>query len=285
MALTQYNFKFMITVNLRDSKPKIQTITVEGQEIKIAVRAGKKDVTPLLFCNGIGANLELLMPFVNKMNKDIPAICFDVPGVGGSPAPVLPYRLPSLAKLLGKMLTQLEVEDFNVIGVSWGGALAQEIAHQYPTRCKKLILAATSAGMVMMPGKPSVLLKMATPLRYLDPMYMVKIAPEIYGGIIRRKPEEIFVHANAIRMRTGVGYFWQLFAGLGWTSVHWLPKLKQSVLVLAGDDDPIVPVVNAKLLNTLIRDSRLHIFKGGGHLFLLGFVDEALPLIEDFLNE
>lgn len=275
----------MITLNLQDSKPKIQSVTVEGQEIRIATRKGKKGVTPLLFCNGIGANIELLLPFIEKMDKDIPAVCFDVPGVGKSPAPVLPYRMKGLAKLLGKMLRQLGIEKFNVIGVSWGGALAQEIAHQFPIRCKKLIIAASSAGMVMMPGKPSVLLKMATPLRYMDPMYMVKIAPEIYGGIIRRKPEEIFAHANAIQMRTGVGYFWQLFAGLGWTSVHWLPKLKQPALILAGDDDPIVPVVNAKLLDSLIRDSRLHIFKGGGHLFLLGFVDEALPLIEDFLNE
>ena len=70
------------------------------------------------------------------------------------------------------MLDQLGHEQVDVLGVSWGGALAQQFAFQQARRCRRLVLAATSPGSLMVPGKLTVLLKMATPRRYKDPDYM-----------------------------------------------------------------------------------------------------------------
>jgi pimeloyl-ACP methyl ester carboxylesterase len=53
------------------------------------------------------------------------------------------------------------------------------------------------------------------------------------------------------------------------TSLPWLRTLRQPTLVLAGDDDPIVPLVNARILAVCIPNARLRIVRGGGHLFLL----------------
>ncbi|NVJ11891.1 alpha/beta fold hydrolase, partial [Myxococcus sp. AM001] len=116
-----------------------RTIELDGQTIRTAVRPGNGEMTPLLIFNGIGANLELVMPFVRALDPGLEVIAFDVPGVGGSSTPSTPYRFPGLAKLAARMLDYLDYGQVNAIGVSWGGALAQQFAHDYPERCKKLI--------------------------------------------------------------------------------------------------------------------------------------------------
>src|SRR6201987_6465314 len=114
---------------------------------------------PLLLFNGMGANIELVEPFLDALDGQ-PAILFDVPGVGGSPPPWLPYRPSTVARLTAPLLDQLGHEQVDVLGMSWGGALAQQFAHQHPKRCRRLVLAATSPGHLMVPAKLSVLLKM-----------------------------------------------------------------------------------------------------------------------------
>ncbi len=157
---------------------------VEGQVLRVGVRRGERARPPLLLFNGIGANIELVEPFLDALDGP-EAIVFDVPGVGGSPAPSLPYRPSTLARLSAQLLDQLGHEQVDVLGVSWGGALAQQFAFQQGKRCRRLVLAATSPGHLMVPGKLTVLLKMATPRRYKDPDYMRRVAGDIYGGALR----------------------------------------------------------------------------------------------------
>jgi poly(3-hydroxyalkanoate) depolymerase len=195
-----------------------------------------------------------------------------------------PFRFPGLAKLATRMLDYLDYSQVNVIGVSWGGALAQQFAYSHPERCKKLILAATSAGAVMVPGRPAVLMKMASPRRYIQPSHGVTIAPDIYGGAFRRDPHLAEKHAAKVRSSGKLGYYWQLFAGLGWTSVHWLHKIRQPTLILAGDDDPIIPLINMKLLAWRIPNSELHVIDDG-HLFLVTRAQSVAPMIMAFLSE
>ncbi|MBD9396732.1 poly(3-hydroxyalkanoate) depolymerase [Pseudomonas sp. PDM11] len=261
-----------------------RTIVLDQQTIRTAVRPGSPDKVPLLIFNGIGANLELVMPFVNALDKDQEIIAFDVPGVGGSSTPSIPYRFPGLAKLAARMLDYLDYGQVNAIGVSWGGALAQQFARDYPERCKKLVLAATSAGAVMIPGKPKVLWRMASPRRYLQPSYGVHIAADIYGGAFRRDPKLALSHASKVRSGGKLGYYWQLFAGMGWTSIHWLHKIRQPTLVLAGNDDPIIPLLNMRLLAWRIPNSELHVIDDG-HLFLVTRAEVVAPIIMKFLAE
>ena len=261
-----------------------RTIELNGQVLRTAVRPGKEHMPPLLIFNGIGANLELVFPFVQALDPDMEVIVFDAPGVGGSSTPSTPFRFPGLAKLAARMLDYLNYGQVNVIGVSWGGALAQQFAHDYPERCKKLILAATAAGLVMVPGRPHVLWKMASPRRYLQPSHVVKIAPDIYGGAFRRDPNLARSHAAKVRSSGKVGYYWQLFAGLGWTSFHWLHRIKQPTLILAGDDDPIIPLINMRMLAWRIPNSELHVIDDG-HLFLVTRADSVAPIIIRFLAE
>lgn len=271
-------------MNKRSTTPlKIDYIDVDGVLLRVAIRSARGG-TPLLLFNGIGANLELVLPFIEALH-DHEVIVFDMPGVGRSPMWWVPRRFGGIARLTSHLLDRLGYRTVDVAGVSWGGAVAQQFARQYPERCRRLILAATSAGVVMVPGRPSALLKMSTPQRYLSPQFMQKAAGTIYGGEVRNRPDLVTAHTARVIPPQFLGYVYQLVAGVGWTSIHWLHKLKQPTLIMAGSDDPLVPPVNARLLSLLIPDNRLVIIPGGGHLFMLHCLDQVVPVIRDFLGE
>ena len=121
----------------------------------------------LLIFNGIGASTELLEPFMRALTG-VETLAFDLPGIGASKPSFFPRRLPGFAQLARELIDVLDIEQVDVMGISWGGGLAQQFARQYPQRTKRLILAATSTGHLMVPPRPSVILKMATPLRYFS---------------------------------------------------------------------------------------------------------------------
>src|SRR5271166_1474553 len=246
----------------------MRTLSIGGRIVRVAVREGNPDWPPLLLCNGIGASLELFQPFVDALDPQRAVIRFDMPGIGGSPAPVVPYHLATLPSLLSGLLDQLGYEQADVLGISWGGGLAQQFALRCPARVRRLVLVATGTGALMVPGNPRVLLRMLTPRRHRDPGYAARIAGELYGGSARTDPiaARDLLHATT-RLGPARGYFYQLIATIGWTSLPLLPRLRPPTLILAGDDDPIIPVVNGRIMRWLIPRSQLHIYHGG-HLEL-----------------
>ncbi len=266
----------------RASKLEIGLYDVGGQMLRVGIRRGDKSRPPLLLFNGIGANIELAKPFLDAFPGP-EAIIFDVPGVGGSPTPPLPYRPRMLARLSARLLDQLAQERVDVLGVSWGGAIAQQFAFQHAKRCRRLVLAATSPGHLMVPGKLTVLLKMASPRRYKDAEYMRKIAGDIYGGAMRRSPELVREHLRHVRWSSDYGYYLQLMAGFGWSSLPWLRFLRQPTLVMVGKDDPLVPAANGRILARLIPDARL-VTVDDGHLFLVTSAQESARLVSEFLH-
>ena len=255
---------------------------VAGQTLRVGVRPGRKSWPPLLLFNGIGASIELIEPFLAAFDGP-EVVVFDVPGVGGSPAPRLPYRPSTLSLQIALHQDQLGHDRVHVLGVSWGGAPAQQFAFQQTKRCRRLVLAATSPGHLMVPGKLTTMLRMATPRRYKDPDYMTRVAGDIYGGVFRASPELARAHLRHVHWSSDYGYYLQLIAALGWSSLPWLRLLPQPTLVMAGTDDPIVPVVNGRILAKLIPHARL-VTIDDGHLFLLTSARESAGLISAFLT-
>ncbi|MBV8458588.1 MAG: poly(3-hydroxyalkanoate) depolymerase [Acetobacteraceae bacterium] len=278
--------RFAIVTHHESPGMQVDKAEVDGHVIRFGLTEGAPGTPPLLIFNGIGANLELVTPFSAAMaEQGIGSLVFDVPGVGGSLAPRLPYRFTSLARLGVGLLRRLAITSpVDALGVSWGGGLAQQFAHQYPHQCRRLVLAATSPGAIMVPGRLNTIVKLATPRRYLDRHYMAKVGGEIYGGRVRTDDDLLARHGKHLAPPSGVGYLFQLLAGAGWTSIHWLHRLRQPTLVMMGTDDPIVPVVNGQILARLIPNARL-VTVDDGHLFLISSVDEVVPIIRDFLME
>lgn len=263
-------------------KPDIRYIKIGRQEFRTARWEGNPGVRPLLFFNGIGANLELVQPLARRLNRSRDLVTFDPPGIGGSPDATFPYRIWSMARSAARILDEMGYSTVDVYGVSWGGGLAQQFAFQYADRVRCLVLAATSPGIIMVPGHISALSKMIHPARYTDPEYMHKNFEALYGEI----PEDkLLKHTMRIQSPTKKGYLFQLMAMMGWSSLPFLPLLSQPTLILAGDRDKIVPLANARILKTLIRNSRLQVIKGAGHLFFVSRADEKVPMIRNFLRQ
>ena len=210
----------------------ITTPVVRGRVLRVAVRDGNPAWQPLLLCNGFGASLEMLQPFVDALDPRRAIIRFDMPGLGGSPAPLLPYHLATAAPLLSGLLDQLGYRQADVLGISWGGGLAQQFALRCPARVRRLVLVATAPGALMIPGYPRILLRMPTPRRHQDPGYAARLAGELFGGSTREDSSSARDLLRAVtRPGPARGSFYQLISLAGWTSLPRLRRLRRPTLI------------------------------------------------------
>ena len=261
----------------------ITTVAVGRVHIRVVIRPGTSSGPPLVLCNGIGAPHDALKPFVDAVDPRITVVRFDLPGVGATPRLPVPVPFAALALLVARMTRRLGHDRFDVLGISWGGGLAQQVAFQYPRRCRRVVLVATATGNLMVPAAPRILARMATPRRYRDPSYAEAVAGEIYGGEVRRNPglaKHLLIDAD--RPPSPFGYLFQLAAGLGWTSLPFLPLIRQPTLILAGTDDPIIPLVNARAMNTLMPHAQLRTYDDG-HLAIVTRSADLAPVVSEFL--
>jgi poly(3-hydroxyalkanoate) depolymerase len=266
------------------SEASVRFVEVDGVRIRTTVRGRGR---PLLLIMGIGGNLDMWEPFAARLPAgEIRTIAFDAPGTGGSSAYRFPKRMPGLAVTVERLLDALGHERVDVVGASFGGAIAQQLAHQAPDRVRRLVLAATMPGLGGVPARPRVLLALATPRRYLQPSYHARVAARLYGGRAATDADWSVDESAAWFRRppTWGGYLAQLYAIPGWSSLPWLHRLPHPTLVLAGDDDPIIPLANGRILAACIADARLHIVPGGGHLFLVEDADRAAGIVTEFLT-
>ena len=260
---------------------------VGGRTLRIATwRLGMpSDHLPILFFNGIGANIEAVAPLAAAM-PERGFIMFDMPGIGESPDPLVPYNPFTMSWTAAQLLDRYGLDEVDVMGVSWGGAMAQHFALQHPGRTRRLTLIATTPGIVMVPGNPAAFTKMADPRRYVDPKFMAKHFNTLYGGLTKDGADDDHKNSHISRLKppSPRGYMYQLMCMVGWTSLPGLPFMKKETLIMMGEDDNIVPLINGKILKAMIPNSRLETFVGGGHLFLLTHADQSVAVIRDFLD-
>lgn len=136
----------------------------------------------------------------------------------------------------------------------------------------------------MVPGQLNVLTKIATPRRYTDPDFMRKVGPDIYGGMFRANSELLAQHIDVLKPGSSRGYLYQLLASAGWTSWLWLPQIKLPVLIIMGDDDPIVPEMNGWILANRLPNVRLEVVECG-HLFILAQPEMTVNMVKRFIHD
>ena len=195
-------------------------------DLQVDIRPGNGPGPPLLICNGIGASLHILDPLVNAIDPAIEVIRFDRPGVGDSPAVTLPYGLPQLAGVLDELLDELGHDEADLLGYSWGGALAQQFALQRGSRCRNLVLVSTSTGAWSVPGSPRAFREMLVPRELMDPADAATISDLISGDPGVDPDRAAFTSAHQpTDLR---GYLYQLSAVMCWTSLPFLPLISSA---------------------------------------------------------
>jgi pimeloyl-ACP methyl ester carboxylesterase len=233
---------------------------------------------------GIGGHLDMWQPLAERLpNRTL--ITFDFPGTGGSSLPWFPPTMAHSALFVRLLLKKLGLPRADVLGYSWGGLLAQQLAAQHPRVVRKLVLACTGPGVLCVPAKPRVAARLLTPRRYYSPPYFQKIAADTYGGRFR---QDAALVASEVSRRmhhppSWAGYVFQLIAAGTFSTFAVAPLIKSPVLVLGGDDDPMVNAKNQLILHRILKRSDLQIIKGAGHLILVDSPELSAPLIELFL--
>lgn len=264
------------------SEPRLlEHVALDGERLHTVFTPGRG--TPLLLCNDFIANLDVLDEFVAALDR--PVLCFDLPGIGTSADVSRFRRMSALTRLLARLLDHYRLDTpVDVMGIGWGGLLAQQFAHGHRDRVRRLVLAGTSSGQLMFPGR------LASLMRLARPGALGAIAPDgqnarsVFGG---RRNDECGAIAQAMARATAPtnrGYAAQLYALAGYSSLPWLHRLNVPTLIMAGDDDAIVPMVNARVLALLLPQAKLKIIRGGGHWFVLERTDEVVRILDEFLE-
>lgn len=262
----------------RESTCCFSMVGVVGRRLRVGQWHAGAGGTPLVMLNGIGMNIEMFEPVARAM-ADRHLISVDMPGCGQSPDPIFPYTIAQMALTLAALLDRQKIDVVDVLGISWGGALAQQFAFQHRARIRRLVLAATSAGTMMVPGNPVMVSHMLDPLEYTVEAALRRNLATLYNGGGSGR-----VSLNAARPPSPLGWACQLSSFAMWTSVPFLPLLAVPTMVMADNDDQLIPVANAHFLHNAIAGSRLELFDGGGHLFMLSYPAEFAEKLAAFLD-
>lgn len=263
-------------------EPAERRVEVDGLRINVRERG---EGAPLCLINGLGANVRMLAAFQDGLTGHH-TIAFDAPGAGHSDTPTVPLSFGGVARVIAELLRKLGCARVDVIGYSFGGGIAQQLAHDYPDIVRRLVLAATSCGLCGVPGHPIALGAVLTPLRYYSPRFSALAAPLMGEGRAGRDPAVTKAQAEA-RLSSPpspIGYVWQLLAGASWSSWGWLPSIRQPALVVTGDRDRLVPAVNGTLLAARLPSARLMVVRGEDHHLLADSGGRVADAIREYLG-
>jgi poly(3-hydroxyoctanoate) depolymerase len=273
----------------RGTDEELREVRIGRRLLRVSDRPGSdSDATPLLLLMGLGGNIGMWEPLRSRLaaGGGMRTVAFDIPGTGGSPVSRVPLPLPLLARLTRQVLDRLGIGPFDVMGLSWGGLLAQHLALTSPWRVRRVVLASTNFGMGSIMGTP-------TSLRTLFSLERYRSA-DSFGEAIRSfggtGPAEDVIAEEHVAARLAHppstrGYYYQMLAPLGWSSLATLPLLRQETLLVAGDADTATPAANARIMAALIPRARLHVFTNAGHLVLFQRSAEVADLVNTFLRE
>ncbi len=260
------------------SAPPGRVIQASGLELFVRERG---EGHPLLMINGLGGNVEMWGPAEAALASGSRLIMFDGPGMGRSGTPFLPLNMPALARVVTSVLDDLGYDRVDLLGYSMGGAIAQQVAKDWPDRVRRLALVSTACGWGSVPGALSALSVIAMPMRYYSRW--------IYAYTNRLMGESELPNADLLaqaeaRLRyppSLLGYTYLVWAGATWSSLPWLASVECPTLVVSGTEDRLVPVANSVQLAGLLPNSRLQLVPGEAHFLLFGESD-AHALIADF---
>jgi pimeloyl-ACP methyl ester carboxylesterase len=260
----------------------VQHLSIGHLRVRVSVRG---EGPPLLLIMGLGGHIEMWKPFQAELDG-FRTIAFDAPGTGGSSVSPVPRLVGGYARIAAGVLDELGVSHAHVLGYSFGGAVAQELARRSPGKVDRLVLAATTCGWGAVPGQPIALLNLTNPMRYFSARYFRFIAPSTYGGRMRTESvlADQFATDRRERPPTLVGYMQQLAAIGVWASVPWSKRVEHRTLVLLGDDDPLVPAANAAILAERLPNADVAIIEGAGHLLLFDSAHEVSSVVTRFLT-
>jgi len=236
----------------------------------------------LVLLHGFTHDSRVWRPQFEGLAKDFTVVAWDAPGAGQSSDPLEPFGTGDWADCLMGLLDDLGVQHAHVVGLSWGGIVAQEFYRRYPSRTGSLVLADTYAGWRgSLPG-PIAEERLATCLRYseLPASELVSaFLPEMFGGSATQEVQQEL--ARIMSESHPVGFRLMSMSSASDTRAL-LPSIRIPTLLVWGDADARSPVSVAHQFRDSIPGARLVIIPGAGHVSNLEAPVQFNAAVRDF---
>ena len=227
----------------------------------------------VLFFNGSGGSIEGSQLLINAFAKTCQVLVHDQRGLGKTSVPKGPYTMADYANDAAALLDHVGWQTSNIIGLSFGGMVAQEFAVTFPDRIQRLVLMCTSAGGIAGSSYPlhqlaqlptderNKALRMLTDTRFTDEWLA---SHPLDAEIMRFQEDRPNSEKTALQIE---GERLQLEARMGHDVVDRLLLISAPTLITAGRFDGIAPLVNSQAIAERIPNSTLNVYEGG-HPFL-----------------
>jgi 3-oxoadipate enol-lactonase len=230
----------------------------------------------LLFISGTGGDLRRRPNVFEKpIAQHFEILSYDQRGLGQTSKPPREYTMLDYAEDAIGLLDAVGWDRCHVMGVSFGGMVAQELAIRYPERLDRVVLACTSSGGA---GNPSYPLH-----QHLDDTLEQRAKRQLALSDIRRAPAWQAAHADdfatlvegtlagfsigADEPGKAEGYQRQVLARQYHDTYDRLPQVTAPVFICGGRYDGIAPIANQEALLGQIPNAQMELFEGG-HAFL-----------------
>ncbi len=240
---------------------------------------------PLLLISGVGYGTWLWFKQLPALSQHYKIILFDNRGAGQSEKPDEEYSVALLAQDTYELLRALGVSQAHILGASLGGFIAQQLALDHPEMVQKLILCATSS------GGPHMILPKGNVLQFMafgagKETFQYGLELSFSQDYLRQHSHEIAELTRPLRRnpQPRYAYLRQLMAPIDFCSEARLSEMRCPTLVIAGEDDQVVPVENSRRLAAKLPQAQLKILSKAGHLFFVEKAEETNRTILDFLR-
>ena len=223
--------------------------------------------TPLVLLHGFLCDSRCWLPQLAGMSDSFTVIAWDAPGAGASSDPPDPFTTTAYARCLADLLDAIGVGRAHIVGLSWGGILAQEFYRQYQERVRSLVLADTYAGWRGSLPEAAWKERLATCLIDSTGPPAALVTKFVPGALSDNAPPEVRERFAAIvREFHPVGFRLMSLSAAEMDTRDLLPTIRAPTLVLWGQDDRRSPLDIANQLYTAIPHAELAIIPRAGHL-------------------
>jgi 3-oxoadipate enol-lactonase len=263
--------------------PRVPTAEANGQRLYYEVHG---DGEPLLCVMGLGADSRAWIPEIPHWRGDRRVVVFDNRDVGRSSYVEEPYEVTDMAQDALALADHLELETFDLVGMSLGGAIAQELALAAPERVRTLTLVVTYGGLgphgearARLLGKAVVAL---SPEERVDFLMMLTFSEAFYGQTEQfSKLRQILIDDPYPQPPEAFGR--QIAASGRHEARDRLGQISMPVLVIGAERDQMVPVWKSTEIAELIPGAKLTILEGAPHAVNIERAEELSGLVLDFV--
>ena len=237
---------------------------------------------PLLLVHGLMVTGEMFDPVVERFAAEHRLIVPDLRGHGRSRRLPPPYTTRQLAADLSRLLDHLGIDSAAVLGYSQGGAIAQQLVLDYPTRCNRLVLGCTYACNMATPREQVEGHLLPFLVRVLGPQRFARFAVSQGAKELDKERADWLVGLMGDQDRRLMVSAWE--ETMAFDSRKRLAEIACPTLVVAGSDDQAVPMHHARMLHQGIRGSKLVVIAGARHTLIWTHPDELVRGTEEFLG-